>query len=91
MSLTITHIRFGDGPKTHSGIVRYKWKNDSNGNVEDSSRAAMVDWIETKGGKAFVGVGSNRVNVYVVDASPKHLRTAADGKWTNNLLNLPEF
>lgn len=51
----------------------------------------MVDWIDTKGGKAFVGTGANRVRVYVVDASPKHLRTVSDGKWTNNLVNLPEF
>lgn len=91
VSVTITHVRFGDETKIHAGIVRYRWKNDGDGSVGDSPRAAMVDWIETKGGEAFVGFGSNRVKVYVVDAAPKYLRTASDGKWSNNLLSLPEF
>lgn len=53
----------------------------------------MVDWIENKKGKAFVGSGSQRVEVGVVSPSggQPYLRTYADGVWTNNLLSLPEF
>jgi hypothetical protein len=40
-----------------------------------------------------VAAGSNRVNVGVVkpQGGQPYLRTHADGKWTNNLLNLPTF
>lgn len=50
-----------------------------------------MDWIENKGGVAFVGTGTSRVSVGVVDANPKYRRTHADDKWTNYLSELPEF
>jgi hypothetical protein len=50
----------------------------------------MVDWIN-EGGVARVQQGANEVAVGVVKASPPYIRTYADGKWTNNLLALPEY
>lgn len=91
MSVTITHVRYGSTPKTESTMIRYKWRSDSDGSVGDNDKASMVDYIENKGGKAYVGTGTSRVSVGVVDANPKYLRTYADGKWTNNLSELPEF
>lgn len=41
----------------------------------------MVTWIE----------GGNTVRVGVVNATPKYIRTYADGTWTDNLLALPRF
>lgn len=90
MSVQITHIHFGSTPKTHETITNYKWLS-SDGSVGSSDKPTMVDWIDNKGGKAFVGTGTNQVSVGTVDAKPKYLRTYADGKWTNNLLSLPEF
>lgn len=91
MSVEITHVRYGSTSKTHETITHYKWRSLSDGDVGSSDKPTMVDWIENKNGTAYVGSGSNRVNVGVVDASPKYLRTYADGKWTNNLTSLPEF
>jgi hypothetical protein len=91
MSVTITHVRYGRTPKTESTMVRYKWRGDSDGSVGENDKPTMVDWIENKNGKAYVGTGSSRVNVGVVDANPKYLRTYADKQWTNNLSELPEF
>lgn len=90
-SLTITHIRLSDGTE-HQHIVRYKWV-DSSGSTGDNDKPAMVDWIENKGGLAFVGTGSSRVEVGVVHPATgqPYLRTHADGTWTNNLLALPHF
>jgi len=31
------------------------------------------------------------VEVFVIDTNPQHIRTKADGKVTNNLLELPTF
>ena len=50
----------------------------------------MVDWIE-KGGVAKVTDGRNTVDVGVVNATPKYIRTHADGKPTDNLLYLPRY
>jgi hypothetical protein len=93
MSIEITHVRFGSTKKTEDEIVSYKWKNDQTGKVGQSDKPAMVDWIDIKNGKAYVGSGTNRVSVGVVkpQSGQPYLRTYADGKWTNNLLNLPTF
>lgn len=93
MAIEITHIRFGSTARTEDQIVRYKWKNVSDGNTGDSDKSTLVDWIDNKNGTAYVGSGSSRVNVGVVhpQSGQPYLRTYADGKWTNNLLNLPAF
>lgn len=51
----------------------------------------MVEWIEQKGGDARVQGNPRDAQVGVVDATPKYLRTHADGQWTNNLLSLPRY
>ncbi|ANS66466.1 hypothetical protein SLINC_4242 [Streptomyces lincolnensis] len=53
-----------------------------------------MGWIENKNIKAYTDDGrGNRADVGVVTPShgAKYLRTHADGVWTNNLLELPEF
>ncbi|QBE48240.1 DUF3892 domain-containing protein [Leucobacter triazinivorans] len=93
MAIEITHVRFGSTSRTEDQFVRYKWKNVSDGNTGDSDKPTLVDWIDNKNGTAYVGSGPSRVNVGAVrpQSGQPHLRTYADGKWTNNLLNLPIF
>lgn len=92
MAIEITHVRFGS-TRTEAQIVRYKWKSFSNGEIGDSDKPTLVDWINNKNGAAYVGSGSSRVNVAVVrpQTGQPYLRTYADSKWTNNLLTLPTF
>lgn len=90
MSVEITAVHMSGGDK-HEHIANVKWTNQQTSKTGDSTRAAMVDWIENQKGQAVVTDGKNTVNVGVVDATPKYLRTYADGVWTDNLLALPRY
>jgi hypothetical protein len=78
------------GGSEHEHIAEVKWENRQTDDTGKNSRSQMVKWIED-GGDARVANGSSYVKVGVVDASPKYIRTYADGVWTNNLLALPEY
>lgn len=93
MAIQITQVRFGSTTRTEDQIVRYKWKSVSDSDTGDSDKPTLVDWIDSKKGTAYVGSGSSRVHVGVVrpQSGQPYLRTYADGKWTNNLINLPTF
>lgn len=93
MAIEITHVRFGSTKKTEDEIVRYAWKDTNNGSVGQSDKPSLVAWVDERSNTAYVGSGSNRVNVGVVrpQSGQPYLRTYADGKWTNNLINLPIF
>ncbi|MGD0742094.1 MAG: DUF3892 domain-containing protein [Acidimicrobiales bacterium] len=90
MTVEITAIHLVGGTR-HEHIASVRWVNPSSQETGSSTRETMVDWIENKGGAAFVTDGQNTVSVAVVDAHPKYLRTYADGVWTDNLLALPRY
>jgi hypothetical protein len=79
------------GGTLHEHIASVRWVNPADKETGQSSRTEMVSWIENTNGRAIVGEGPNQVDVGVVDATPKYIRTHADGKWTNNLLSLPRY
>ena len=91
VAIRITDIRQEDG-KGHEHIVRLWWTNPATGQDSNSTRAAIVSWIENENGKAYTEDGQgNRADVLVVTPThgEKYLRTYADGRWTDNLLALP--
>lgn len=85
-----THKRL-EGGRTHEHIVRLWWRNAINGNTGQMSRQDAVDWVAA-GNKAYVTDGSNTIEVQVVRPSgaKPYLRTVKDGKYTDNLLALPD-
>lgn len=93
VSIEITHVRFGSTVKTHETIVRYKWRNEQNNNVDDIDKPSLVSWIDNEKGVAVVGKGVSRVGVHTVhpQGRPAYVQTIADGQWSNNLLSLPTF
>lgn len=93
MAVEITHVHFGSTPRSEETITSYRWVNISNGTTGDSDKASMVRYIDVSKGSVYVGKGSARVSVGVVSPTygTPYLRTYADGKWTNNLVNLPTF
>lgn len=86
----ITAVHMSGGTK-HEHIAEVKWKNPETSETGKSTRETMVDWIENKSGKAYVTDGKNKAWVGVVNATPKYIRTHADGKWSDNLLSLPRY
>lgn len=90
MAVEINSIHLVGGTR-HEHIASVRWTNPSSGDSGESTRETMVDWIENKNGSAYVTDGQNTVSVGVVNASPRYIRTSADGVWTDNLLALPRF
>jgi hypothetical protein len=86
--ITACHMTGGE---SHEHIASVRWIDRADAKTGESTRAAMVEFLETKNGRAVVGEGVQQVEVGVVDAFPKYIRTYADGKWTNNLLALPRY
>jgi hypothetical protein len=73
-----THVHI-----THLGNQAQGWR---------LTRESVIRRIEGKQ-EAFYTIDpvtKKRAYVGVVQTSPKHLRTYADGVWNNNLLDLPE-
>ncbi|MCB2412293.1 DUF3892 domain-containing protein [Demequina sp. TTPB684] len=93
MSIEITHVRFGSTAASHETITAYKWRNDQTGHVGSSDKPAMVAWVDIESNVAHVGQGDKYVAVGAVHptSGEAHLRTHADGQWTNNLLSLPTY
>jgi hypothetical protein len=87
VKVTAVHMEDGTG---HEHIASVRWVEDGTSKTGESTRAGMVTYIEG-GGKAYVTDGQNTAWVGVVNATPKYIRTHADGKWTDNLLALPRY
>ena len=82
MSVRFTHIRVSSNYYSdHEHISDFRWVSYENGDTGESSKAAMVEWINAKGGEAFVESANTKVAVGVVkprDGDP-YLRTYANG------------
>lgn len=88
----ITHRRMSPpNSRNHEHITHVAWMNPATNNTGENSVADIVDFIRNKKGVAKVTDGESTVDVSVVDTNPPHIRTVADGNYTNNLLALPEF
>ena len=87
----ITNVHMSPPGRGHEHIAEVAWRNPDDGKTGQSTVAEMVAFIENKNGKAAVTDGRNTADVGVVDATPKHIRSHADGVWTDNLLSLPRY
>jgi len=85
----ITQIRMSSGGTKHEHITDLKWRDPAGGDGQ-STTEAVVEWIR-KNGDARVKDSRGEVHVRVVEVVPPHLRTVADGRFSDNLLSLPRF
>ena len=91
--IEITAIRL-EGDTKHEHISSLQWRNIQTGAAGQSTRQAIVDWLEeSKANQAVVVRDGNRTYVGVRRPKnrPKYLSTFANGEWTDNLLALPRF
>lgn len=89
--VTAIHLVGGTG---HEHISDVKWRNPSTGATGESTRAAMVTFVDD-GNQAKVQNQQGGVDATVGVVRPStgspYLRTYADGAWNNNLLALPQY
>lgn len=94
MAVRITCIRKdgGNHQNPHEGITDFGWVNEQTRATGQTSRAGMVRFLDEQNGKAYVKEAGSvaYVGTFTANSGIKYLRTYADGKWTNNLLSLPE-
>jgi hypothetical protein len=88
----ITAVQMSRGGTLHEHIASVRWTNPTNRKTGQSTRAEMVDWLQSKKGDARVrDRAGHDVKVGVVKAMPPYIRTFADKVWTDNLLALPRY
>jgi Protein of unknown function (DUF3892) len=94
LMIEITAIRLEGSSARHEHISSLQWRNIQTGATGQSTRQAVVDWLEeSKANQAVVLSKGYRVYVGVrrPENKPKYLSTFANGEWTDNLLALPRF
>lgn len=94
MTVQITGIRkdYGNHYNRHEAVSHYRWVDPSDNSTGIATRQGMVGYLEA-GNTAYV-VGNDGQKAYcyvnVSAAGTRFLQTQSDGKWSDNLLNLPE-
>jgi hypothetical protein len=73
------------GGKTHEHITHIGFSN----NVRWSKQQG-VDFLGISGNSIYVADRQGSVEIGVVKGTPPYLRTHADGRYTDNLLALPQ-
>jgi Protein of unknown function (DUF3892) len=87
----VTEIHMSLGGSAHQHIADVRWRNATSGEIGESSRAKMVEFIDGGGVARVRDARGDDVAVGVVKATPPYIRTYADGIWTDNLLSLPPY
>lgn len=91
--IEINAIRLSGGTG-HEHISSLQWRNTQSGATGQSTREAIVEWLEeSKANQAVVAKNGSWVYVGVRRPAhgPRYLSTYGDGSWTDNLLALPRF
>lgn len=82
----------GDHHDPHEAVSHYGWINEQNGKRGKNDRRSMVAWVK-EGNQAYVKDGYGNTAYCEVRQSAhgtEFLQTVSDGRFTNNLLELPE-
>jgi len=93
MAIQCTGRRMASSGNGHEHIALLFWKNDKTGEAGSSTREAMVQFVKANGTNAVWCPDRNGGPGQWVHASHngrvEYVQTAADGRWTDNLLALP--
>jgi hypothetical protein len=88
-----TAIKMPAGSTKHEHIGALRWLDCSKGTADTSAMSIMVDWVAKNPGKLRVADAKGSVEVRAVRPSGRdpYLRTYADDRPTDNLLDLPRL
>jgi len=92
MAIRITGIRKPGGlSNSHTAISHYRWIEDGKAISTISERKVVVDWVDG-GVVAYVSDGVNKAycGVRENEHGTRYLQTITNGKYSDNLLSLPE-
>jgi hypothetical protein len=92
MAIRITGIRKpGGANNAHEAISHYRWIEDGKAFTSITDRQTVVGWVEN-GVSAYVSGGSIVAYCQVRQSAggTRYLQTVSDGKFSDNLLSLPE-
>ena len=84
------------GGTGHEHVSALEWKDTVQGTSNSMDIDRATKWLDTAGSRAYVedrARPGHYVEAHVVKPAAGgrwHIRTAADGRWTDNLLALPE-
>jgi hypothetical protein len=87
----ITEVQMSAGGSAHEHIASVRWRLSSTGETGQSTRKAMVEFIDGGGVARVSDAFGDDIAVGVVKATPPYIRTYADGLRTDNLLSLPRY
>jgi hypothetical protein len=96
MAVRITCINKDNGNhyNRHEAIEKLGWVDENDSTSKGRcTRLEMVKFLEEDGGSAYVSAGGKKAYLVVKISSfsnRKYVQTVADGRETNNLLELPE-
>jgi len=92
LTVYITAVSMTAGNRAEH-IDSVRWLNPTDGKTGQSTREAMVDWIDNNNGIAKVGSSTGPVAVETVHPAgrPAYIRTVANGQETDNLLSLARY
>lgn len=85
----VTAIRLAGGTG-HEHIAGVRWLSCSDSKSSAMTAAQAVEWLN-EGNHLWVADADTPAEVRVVNATPPHLRTVANGQYTDNLLRLPKY
>ena len=76
--------------EAHELVTGLRWLDSNNSTSTTMTVAQAVRWIR-RGGTLLVAGERGPVKLAVVDTTPPHVRTVADGGYGDNLLALPRY
>jgi hypothetical protein len=94
MAIRITCITKSDGyhENPFTAIQSLGWVDDTTGEIGNTDRIRMYDWIKDQKGVAYVLSGNDKayLTTAITDHGTKYVKTIADDTTRDNLLKLPE-
>jgi hypothetical protein len=72
-------------------IIGYTWQVEENKKTGKSKSSDLVEWIEQKGGRAYILIPSDgRIycSIRVLPSGERTIQSSKDGAWSNDLRDL---